>query len=394
MTLTQLSELNNQKCSEPNYQWQWQNEQLSRYEISRAIKEAEKILSDYLGYHPSEGYIENEEIPVALTRQDGYVAPQISISNHRWPASPPFSLKTQYGNVRKWGKRVLTKIASDVPIERYLSIPNSNNMGVLDNFRNVDPITVDAEYEPCRVHIFHAESIVGPAWSTDWEIRPVKANVTANGLLWDINFDGHAFLVAHPRHYVNVNPQGLMVIQNTSYADLVDVYVETFDTEQAGMLIWDDKCTATMDVLCPTELWAKQGIFTPHKINLETGEVIDFQSACSQLSHPNRVKVNYVSGCDCYSCPNDNQNTQCREAIMFLAAALLQCLPCGCACGKDGSKLTQYAEPPHYKTAASSRSFALTRMRDMEQCPFGPNWGAIKAWQIAKRIRKHQTTIL
>lgn len=358
---------NNGQCDRVWFQYQWQEDFLSREEIAGAIASAENMITQHCLYPPApKGFVNEPVIYPRPARRELYGNGLTNRGDFK-------SVRLQWGKVSSGGiyKRSVVNLAGAV----VLSDPDGDTV---DELFTVTVATSVTEANEIAVY-FKAADRLGESVSEQWRLRPVKVSISGGNAV----ITGHASLLVKPILTTVTNPDSLNVTDTaTNYVTEVEVYRlyisnDTAANEQ-GVAIWDENGCETGDCenqRYPICLYPRNADYATVAVNF----VLD--GICVDRE-PDRLSVNYIAG---QPLVDGQMEPQLAKAIAYLATALL---PTGsCACDRSNRILAYWRE---VAPAAGEGLQQVGNMRgDFEMNPFGPQRGAIWAWNRVQEV-KHQ----
>jgi hypothetical protein len=343
------------KCDHITYEYDWQDDRLSRGEFARAIGQAENAFAQYAEYYATPTFIEDEEIQLPLPMI------QAMQSGRRLDR---YKAHTTYGQVQKIGTRAYT-FAADVEVQFYDRDGDDLDERFYIEVAKPDGVSVD------ELFVFYTSDDVGDLNFWEWQVRPLDVTYDSNTDL--VRFEGYVYQIVMPDLMIEPQPESLSALNPLIYAPNLAVYRVYVDTTLQGTEYVLTSCEEATETMC-------YGL-----LNRKIGQ-IDFAPSlannCKCVPSQFRLGANYLSGI-----PLKNRRVEKlhAEIICLLAAAYLRCLPCGCACGDDDSVLSRYWEVPSFEYEHGKRT-AMVTMALMEN-PFGPQYGAIRAYELAKNLQ-------
>lgn len=213
----------------------------------------------------------------------------------------------------------------------------------------------------------------------EWKVYPIEGYIVNadNGddtMTYRVQFS--AYCGVKPNLQMTEFPRELVANVPENFSDSFRVFVRSIDSEQHGHLGYQDDCVwENVTDIC---FGVDGNYFYP---SATTGAL-----TCQHGLKPNRVGINYVSGCTRQRC--GRMDMTCGMMVAFLAAANLPCQPCGCGCEGKKHPLSFYSEL--YKEGLGDNGSDLTvadSARD-RQNPFGPRNGQVMAWRLAKYLNE------
>lgn len=343
------------KCDHITYEYDWQDDRLSRDEMARAIEQASRALAQYLEHFAYPFYIASEEVQIPL--------PAIRRMREHHDNSR-VKAHTTYGHVQKIGIRACD-FKADAEVQFYDRDGDSLDERFYIEIEKPADVSID------ELFVFYHSDDVGDLNFWEWQVRPLDVRYDAETNL--VRFDGYVYQIVMPDLMIEPQPDPLSALDPLIYAPNLSVHRVYTDTTQQG----------TGYVLTGCEEKSAEVCFG--LLNRKGGQ-IDFEptlaTSCKCVPTEFRVDVNYLSG---IPLKNRRVDKLYGEMICLLAAAYLKCLPCGCACGDNESLLSRYWEIPSFEYDRGKRT-AMVTMALMEN-PFGPQYGAIRAYELAKDLQ-------
>lgn len=354
-------ESNTSQCPYVWFQYQWQENFLSREEIAEAIASAEQMIAYQLLYWPAPKAItETIDFPRPARRElyglggdirGRYKAVQLSWGKVQ---NPGIYKRTSIGTAAVTRTDTDADTISDrftVTIATTVTDPNEIAIYFKDTDRNSEPI------------------------DETWRIRPVKVSISAG----TATITGHPSLLVKPDLESVTDPDSLNVTDAATYVTEVEVhrlYIGS-DTElsEQGIAIWEEgdcdgsPCTVSSNAVCLTPRVAEQGMVG-----------VDFLLAefCRDME-PNRVQLNYIAGAPLV---DGTMNPEYARIVARLATALLPVDKCGC--DRSQRILTYWREVP----PAEREGVRPTLVGELDKNPFGPQRGAVWAWMRVKEMKQ------
>lgn len=177
----------------------------------------------------------------------------------------------------------------------------------------------------------------------EYEIKPLRISFTANGDFWDVEISGHAVVFKRP----NLEPSDEECLPNVeeTYVDEVDIYLEEFDTCDAGYISFDTlPCSTTPceDDTLPVCFKTYNKRFAEiifAQCNDDDPPVMRRYNSCQIIGDIRNVHINWQAGlpfenCNLYGYQHHTLiNTNDREIISLLALHFLdECINAWCEC--------------------------------------------------------------
>lgn len=335
-SLAQISEprakIRGTDCTDVFYQNPYNsNNQLSREQIADCISRAESMISNFLSFWIAPKH-EHDVIP--------YVAPK---EDFRGFYSSP-QQKLRYGILNRFGVYSITEHETDVSVN-YLPnpIPAAPN-----NFPKTFTIsvTVPSGTLPRDVLVFFSEADRGTLSIDAMQPRVRGASVTVSGTTATIT--GPAMLLIKPELMLDYAPQKLDARTLTNYVETVDIYLQSYDSENPALYTYYPLAdceslpclpeTVTGCVLVADNPGGLVHVFPAEYAN---GRWQALQS-CDLVHWDIRgARVDYETGV-----PRDNLNRIARpyaSLIARLATALLPERTCGCT--QADNQIQYYRKP-------------------------------------------------
>lgn len=353
---------NTAQCEHVFFQYSWQQNFLSREEVAKCIRMAEERIAEELGYYPAPKYITGEAMPYPQLynremRGNGY--------NSRG------KLKAVELNWKKvLGGGILAR--SDIDLTAAVTLSDTDGDGVNDTFTVTAPTTIT---DPNQIGVYfkdidrNSEPI-----DETWRIRPVRITI-ASGI---VTIKGHCALLVVPDLTLRTNAAVLDVTDAATYVTEVEVHrVYTDDltiTSSQGSAIWEVACDTPP---CNVELSAL--CIGPRQP--ENGFVwVDYNpEGCNCSGEPDRVSINYLAG---EPLVNGQMSQTMANIVAHLTTALLPVEKCGC---ERADRIIAYWRAI---SPASGEGLRPSLTGDLSANPFGPQRGAVFAWQEVMRLRK------
>lgn len=383
-------------CGDIFYQFYWQNENnVSREEIARAIKEAEDEITRVLHYSPAPVWVEDEiqNYPQHYRRD----VIEYGMTNNRG-----FDKSVQLSQARflEAGIRTATLIQAGV------AVVYSDADG--DGFDETATITVaTALTDKCEIHCYFA----GESGNPDWEIRSPRS-VTLSGGNCVFKFWAWQLLDPELQQALTVTGQSTPIDVEAagSYVTTVDIYREYTDFTQAsarfywertrllnlGLLPFGFCCTSCGGTGCPAcEFITQDGCLrvkdaagqfaTPTPATYDSTNAQWNTSSLEVCRDPDLVKVfyragdvsqEYLSGRSC-----EPLSQYWAHTIQMLATARVN-RPF-CTCNNSLTLLNNLQRDLSFTGSKVQGSFQVSR-EDIDN-PFGSKLGEVMAW---KRVSK------
>lgn len=355
---------NSAQCDHVFFQFSWQQDFLSREEIAKCIDMAEDMVAQELGYYPAPKYIINEvqQYPRPYNRE-------LYAGGITWRGQLK-SVQLNWHKVQGGGilARTLINAATAVVLS------DTDGDGINDAFTLTQATTVT---DPDQIAVYFATADRGnePVDET-WRIRPVKVSISG-GIA---TVKGHSSLLVVPNLTLRTDAVVLDVTTAANYVAALDVYQVALDSgtdsSQQGNAIWevlpctDSPCNVEYNALCIGARQAEIGLVS-----------IDYNpnSDSCHWHAPDRVSINYLAG---EPLVNGQMSQQMADIVAHLATALLPVEKCGC---ERSDRIIAY-----WREVAPANGEGLRQnlMGSYDNNPFGPQRGALYAWNKVKRLRQ------
>lgn len=355
---------NSAQCDHVFFQFSWQQDFLSREEIAKCIDMAEDMVAQELGYYPAPKYIINEvqQYPRPFNRE-------LYAGGITWRGQLK-SVQLNWHKVQGGGilARTLINAATAVVLS------DTDGDGIDDTFTLTQATTVT---DPDQIAVYFT-TVDRDSNDVDetWRIRPVKVSISGGVA----TVKGHSSLLVVPNLTLRTDATVLDVTTLTNYVTTLDVYQVTLDSgtdsSQQGNAIWevlpctDPPCNVEYNALCIGARQAELGIVA-----------IDYNpnSDSCHWNAPDRVSVNYLAG---EPLVNGQMSQQMADIVAHLATALLPVEKCGC---ERSDRIIAYWREV---APANGEGLRTTLMGSYGDNPFGPQRGALYAWNKVKRLRQ------
>lgn len=347
------------------------NQQVSRDDVSYAIMLAEQQFRNVMGFHPA---------PVAKTEEVDYEG---FYDHLRWTQNGMFDVHQQPKCFPVENKQVIELgIYVWDFIDYYTgTLEDLNNDKVQETILIEDVIVpIGTECHQLEVYFVADDYPYGGIENNttpeqEWKVYPIQAHVTSadnddDTMTYQIRF--FAYQGVKPNLQMTEFPKELVANVEANFSLTYRVFVRSVDSETQGYLRFKDNCTwadtedcflldTNNDLVCPSP----------------SGDGL----VCSHGNKPDKFVVNYISGCERQSC--GRMEEVCAAMVALLAAANLDCPPCGCGCEGKKHPLAFYSEL--YKEEVNGETYLGDSLRD-RQNPFGPKNGQVMAWRLAKYL--------
>lgn len=365
-------DLTNTTCGDPWFQYSWQDaNKLGRQEVAEAIKRAETMIADVVGYNLLPDWIAGEQLPTkAYFRRDGYGQPFNSRAAFK-------SVPMNRAHVIAGGQRSLELVEAGAGIVR------SDVDG--DGFDETATVTVNsATASRCELGVFYPGKLGNPAW----RIRPVTIDDLGAGD-FEITFK---IWQAVLENLQEVPAAEGLDCEGAVYLTTVDVYRVYNDPADHGTIEWEPTggdlcgcgeagcaaCEFTAQSACLAVRDARRGVMT-YRPAAWNGTNYDRRSF-AVCRDPDRVRANYYSGWrwpeaeQTGRCANQDLDPYWENAVAFLSLALLDRKICDCP------NLEKFADHWQFDLALVTQNVSAQVAPNLLTNPFGTTRGAEYAW--------------
>lgn len=360
------------KCEDVTYEFNWQDEHLSREMVADAIWQAEQTFANYAGYWPAPKWFTGETHGYRAgfdPRRYGY-----RYGNR----GEPHSTSLQWGYITDFGIEELTLIETVNVVTS-----DSNGDGIDDRFTaTVNPLLIPEGLLASEVAIFFEATDRNNEPLNEWEIAPIRVTLTD---LPTLIIQGEFMQLVSPDLYTVTAPSVVNPLEPLNFVARVSVYRRRSNTDDQGYFQYSlnpaiERVAAHFGIR-DTKLGVATVLRRTDEITAPPGVTL-VPVDCGQFP-ANEISINYRAGFPRNS--DGTMDSNHAQIISKLAAGYLECLPCGCACGDNESLLSFWAEVPHTKINAPRRQPMVTF--DQMNNPFGVSRGAIWAWNRAKDLK-------
>jgi hypothetical protein len=356
------------QCAHVWFQYQWQQDFLSREEVGHAISMAEDMIAQELLYYPAPKYFVDEiqQYPRPYNRE--------LYAGGRTVRGELKSVELNWHKVQGGGTFARTIINAGTAIV----LSDTDGDGINDTFTLTQATSVTDPNE-IAVYFTVADRNSEPVDET-WRVRPVR--VTISGGFATVK--GHSSLLVVPDLTLRTDAQVLDVTVAANYVTALDVYhIYTNDditTNQQGNAIWEiipcanPPCSVEYNALCLGARDAELGIvsvdYTPNGSTT--------LSSNNNWRAPDRVSINYLAG---EPLVNGQMSQQMADIVAHLATALLPVEKCGC---ERSDRIIAYWREV---APASGEGMRASLRGSYKEHPFGPARGAEYAYSKVERLR-------
>ena len=374
-------------CSDVWKQWSWQDDgKISREQVAQLIQDAERTLTEYLGYWPAPVWIEDERKPYTRPFDPTFTGNGFDVRG-RYK-----SMQLNYGKVLYGGRRATTLLGTPTYVLRDFDGDGFTETAVF-TVLNV-PSTLDI----CEVKMYFKVYNAADAANcrTDpsstgadfaWEIRPIRATLSATTLtIYVSSWELFKPQLQEGFATIDIDADDLTT---PSYVDRALVYREYNDPTTPVQFLWasdiycDDTagdCAWITQNGCMRLSSPRLGLATlsPATYNATTGL---FDAAVwSQGYEPDGVRLWYRAGATEATSSCLVLDRFWADTIAMLATARLNFPICSCSdmaqivSSKWTTDLAEMTENSTFQTSSA-----------VLQCPFGTRAGEVEAW---RRVQK------
>jgi len=382
-------------CDAPYFEYMWNREKLARDEISRAIQQAELMISTQLGYWvcPKQFTEEWNFNPQTYDNACGN-----GLYNH---CGEPYPHNLPWAHLQQTGTQVLTLIDT-VGVNRASTRPP---VELLDTFTS-DPFPIPDDTTVDQICAFFTEADRLGEPLLQWQIRPFNVTIDSSGGTgnWTAIISGGAYLLVVPALYLAQQPEALCADEDDNYVIEIDIYLKTVDRTAQGDLIWCDCCEESTQPACFTIYNRESGIIGANGATLNDDDppilICDGATRCTcgrGATHPCKIRAHYIAGYPLQ--PNGQMDVHHALEVAHLATTLLQCNFCKCGClgdldhhGTPRHKLFHWREVPVYESGMTG--FKLISQKKQDANLFGEERAAEWAWQFVESHKFYKSIVL
>lgn len=343
------------QCAHVFFQYQWQQDFLSREEIAQAISMAEDMIAAQLHYYPAPKYFidEVQQYPRPYNRE--------LYAGGRTPRGQLKSVQLNWHKVQGGGVLARSLINASTAVV----LSDNDGDGVKETFTLTQATTVTDPNE-IGVYFTTADRNSDPIDET-WRVRPVRVTISGGNAV----VTGHASLLVKPDLTFRTDATALDVTVASNFVTALDVYRVYRDddtsTNKQGNAIWeltpcvDPPCGVEYSALCIGARMAEIGfVSVDYSIN----------DTCRGTA-PDRVSVNYLAG---EPLMGGQMNPVMADIVAHLATALLPVDKCGC---ERSDRIIAYWRDVNPASGEGMRQQLIGSYREN---PFGPQRGAMYSW--------------
>lgn len=286
-------------------------DQDDRDTLAWTISQAERYIIEYLRYFPIPTYVDNEQH-------------QLGDGNVRWDWRNAH-FQTNRKKVIGYGRRQQTLIFESAPVT-YVDA-DSDPAGIAETAR-IGSFLYDAfpTCDECSIHVYFREADGAKDWGhAAYEIKTILQDEDANSFV----LEAPAALFMQPDNWKltenasfgSDDPEAwIYSFEEANLVSYVDVYCETLDTSEQGIMYWSTDCVdcdVSGQQQCAYSVNDKNGTF----------RMAPADSCAAAYAHkPEFLRVSYLSG---HPLDDDcRMDALIERAIVKLTNALLPEPPC------------------------------------------------------------------
>jgi len=349
------------QCSNVWYQYQWQEDFLSREEIANAIQSAEELIADKVDFYPAPKYITNELVEPRQPRDHG--PGRVLAPSGSWK---PLSTRWMY--VREGGSLVRDLIDDDATVVYSARVPS----GFEDKFTITVTSSNVLTADQIGVYFTATDRLNEPLDET-WRIRPVQISISGT----TITITGHKAQLVLPAVQETYAAENLSASTTGNFATQVAVYrvytdqTHTEANPAQGLASWDPPpgCEADCSVETAPVCLSNE--------NADSG-IVKMQFTSSEMPYnkqPDRLHINYLAG---LPLENGHMNKAWARAVTYLAVTLLGSEKCGC---ERANRILRWWRMLPSSSGDTTDARPLTP-QEINMNPFNPRRGAAFAWNF------------
>lgn len=361
--------VNQAQCPYVWFQMPWQEDFLSREELARTILRAENALAQVLNYWPAPKALVNEPHP--------YPRPfnRMLYGGAGTPRGQWKSVQLNYGRVQGGG--LLAR--SVINLAGAVALTDNDGDGVADRFTVTQATTVT---DPDEIAVyFTSADRNGKPIEEQWRLRPVDVAISGGNAI----ITGHPSLLVKPDLTTITNPDVLNVTTAANFVTTLEVYRLYLDTTSTttipaqGTALWENP---DCDVPPCSSEWLPVCIGNR---NGEMGQVtVDYYQgglySPPSDREPDRVLLNYLAG---EPLVNGQMNREMADIVAYLATAWLPVTKCGC---DRSNRILDY-----WRGIETVDTEGAVPPSDN---PFGPQRGAVYAWERVANLKQQWVTLI
>lgn len=360
-------------CGQPWYQYAWQDaDRVGREAVAQAIREAEQMMSRYLGYNLLPDWTDE----LILTERP---SPPELYGNAVNPRYARKSVTASKGHVVSGGIRASSLILpAGVAIDR----TDADN----DDYKELCTVEIVTDVADCEIHVYYP----GKDGDPKYEIRPI--NVSSDGVTATITFKSWQAVVLNKQEALDPEPLTDSDVDN--YITTVDVYRVYNDPQTQVLFMWEYlpwTCNCGSET-CETCAWSTQSgclqirdtrlgflAYNPAAWDAVNSKFTSAEWAVGR--EPEKMRAYYYSGYEdkTRTCPKKEMDTTLEKAVAYLASTLVD--RDMCACSNVQNFLDYWREDLSRQGADVAFQVTPTLLGN----PFGTMRGAIHAYNVCNQ---------
>ena len=379
-------------CSRVWKQYLWQeSDQISREAVSIAIAEAERMISEHIGYNLQPTWAVDERARITVP-----AIPDVMNISGLSPRGFPMSQQAQKNHFISGGIEAKTLIVAGA------AVVYTDEDG--DTYPETATVTVATTVtDPAQIAVYFP----GEDGRDEWEVKPLNNPITRRRSVTIAA--GVATIVMAREQLVDpdlwnaLDPQEVPGDADVNFLATVDVYRHFNDPQQQVTLMWSPRpslcdCGTTT---CPTCAHSTQTgclvakdfrtgrvYFQPAEWNATTEQFDSRNFAVGRM--PDNLRLWYYSGFQDTrkDAPTLEMDDDLARAVVYFSLTFLMQPVCGCSNIENVAKSMREDLAANIASPSASLSFQISdRILDN---PFGTKRGAIYAWRV---VNSQQRTI-
>jgi hypothetical protein len=390
------------KCSTLVYEYDWQgSDAAGRASLRESIREAERMLLDYLGYRVAPEYVKTTVAWPRLGDASMGRLRDYDATGRRVAVLAP------EGYIQAMGVEQLTLVGTATVAGGELVYSAVFNAGLQDTFTITLPTTAT---DPTQIAVYFAATDrfdgedFSDAVGERWRIEPVQVTISGGNVV----IVGRKWLVGKPILYQNPVAAALNPQTATNFVTSLEVYTRTTNgggtsvtTSQATLIYESNNCgpcwgrcccgggpPASSDPDATGLVIARAGIrnselgqVTPGAATYDptTGAWSSAWCCAGAYCDPDRVTLRYLAG---YPLDSDGQFARKLRAMTCQLAGA-EAKRRICACRETNEKLFDLQQDLSLEATQSEKYTTTTEQLNN---PFGTRRGHVKAWRTASDL--------
>jgi len=382
-------------CSGVWQKYSWQDaDRVSRFDIAVEIANAEREISEFMGYWPSPRWITEEKHVYPSFHRPEYRGTGTDVSGRLK------AIDTSTGKVIEGGRRGVTLLGSATVSGSDLSYSDEDG----DGYYETATVAVNTSYTDINeLKVYHT----GYGGAMEWEIRHPRKKEVSGGVATFI-FDSWLFI--DPELYEAMpdedGPNAIDISDTSNLVVQVDIYREYTDTTQAAAVFrWEydpicsccsgsgcEICSDTTQNGCLAVRNSEVGLVAPMPGSYDSDSGVWLKASWTASVEPHRVDLWYKAGLisDAYKrgISIDPLPIDIARVIARLATSRLERNLCGCS---NVQMLSEYLRTDTTRTS-SQGTFTFVTPGIVEN-PFGTRVGEVEAYRfVTKGVRKKRSS--